>query len=169
MRRLTEPLLSSDSDSDSSNGDFSISSDPELGNPRYREDEFEPQSKPLVTQIKETVIFVTALSAVGSSLMYMAVSTNMIAYLSSILCCIIAPYSWYQQKDMYEIQKLNESCETIKKVVEDINTENSLLTETVNNLDKTQERIGDVHEVLDLIENSQGKSVKEISRQIDSK
>lgn len=143
--------------------------DPEAGRPRYEDDEFEPKPKSLGTMIKESVIFSIALVASVSSLFYMAVSTNNIAYISGVLCCIIAPYSWYQQKDLFEIQQMNDVCESMIKVVEDTQKENNRLQSAVENLNETQKKMEDVHEILEMVQKSQGKSVKIIGKQIEGK
>eukprot|EP00594_Rhizosolenia_setigera_P014855 CAMPEP_0178963114 /NCGR_PEP_ID=MMETSP0789-20121207/14814_1 /TAXON_ID=3005 /ORGANISM="Rhizosolenia setigera, Strain CCMP 1694" /LENGTH=241 /DNA_ID=CAMNT_0020647487 /DNA_START=48 /DNA_END=773 /DNA_ORIENTATION=+ len=141
--------------------------DPEAGRPRYEDDEFEPKPKSLGTIIKESVIFSIALVASVSSLFYMAVSTNNIAYISGVLCCIIAPYSWYQQKDLFEIQKMNDVCESMIKVVEDTQKENNRLQSAVEHLDETQKNMEDVHDILEMVQKSQGKSIKTIGKQIE--
>lgn len=143
--------------------------DPEAGRPRYEDDEFEPKPKSLGTIIKESVIFSIALVASVSSLFYMAVSTNNIAYISGVLCCIIAPYSWYQQKDLFEIQKMNDVCESMIKVVEDIQKENNRLQSAVEHLNETQKNMEDVHDILEMVQKSQGKSIKTIGKQIEGK
>lgn len=81
---------------------------------------------------------------------------------AAVLCFLLAPYSYFQQKRITDIRALKETLETIVHEVDRLRDENERLSSTVNDMSLTVNKLDTIEDALDLLTNKETDSVQKL-------
>lgn len=82
------------------------------------------------------------------------------------LTCVIAPYAYYQQTKLTDINFIKATYMSITRQVDRLNTENRRLHDKLTELTNTIDRLEDVEVAMDIITGTQGQSIEEVTEQV---
>ena len=82
------------------------------------------------------------------------------------LTCVIAPYAYYQQTKLTDINFMKATYMSITRQVDRLNTENLRLHDRLTELTNTIDRLEDVEVAMDIITGTQGQSIEEVTEQV---
>ena len=82
------------------------------------------------------------------------------------LTCVIAPYAYYQQTKLTDINLIKATYMSITRQVDRLNTENRRLHDKLTELTNTIDRLEDVETAMDVITGTQGQSIEEVTEQV---
>ena len=82
------------------------------------------------------------------------------------LTCVIAPYAYYQQTKLTDINFIKATYMSITRQVDRLNTENRRLHDKLTELTNTIDRLEDVETAMDIITGTQGQSIEEVTEQV---
>ena len=82
------------------------------------------------------------------------------------LTCVIAPYAYYQQTKLTDINFMKATYMSITRQVDRLNTENRRLHDKLTELTNTIDRLEDVETAMEVITGTQGQSIEEVAEQV---
>jgi len=105
--------------------------------------------------------------AVGASVGAMVIVGGPLVIAAGASGCVIAPYSYYQQRKLVDINALLGAHMTMKKEVDHYRAENERLEESIKELASTIQRLEEVEGALSEITKTQGQSVEDFAKQVE--
>jgi len=109
---------------------------------------------------------VVAGAAVGTSVAAMIFEQSPIVIVAGVLSSALGPYAYYQQTRLTDIAALKETHEAVQREVNRLETENERLSQSVQTLASSVERLEDVEQALDVITATQGQNVSLFEEQV---
>lgn len=116
--------------------------------------------------ILEKANIALAVGVVGSAVAAMLVVNETIVIISSLLSCLVGPYTAFQQTQLTDMIALGAAHEKVQREVDILMEQNARLKETEDEIRTTVDRLGDVEEALHVITNTHGESIKEFAAQV---
>ena len=104
--------------------------------------------------------------SVVASITAMVMNPNSLVIVAGLASSSLGPYAYYQQKKLTDIVALKETYEVVKREVSRLQVENIRLSETIEELSGTIDKLEDTELALDVITQTQGQSVAAFAQQV---
>lgn len=108
-----------------------------------------------------------AVTSVGVSVASMIVTSSFVVNGAGILACLIGPYSYWQQRNLTDAKSLQETHDALVKEVDHLRSENERLKGLTGEMRGTIDRLEDVNDTFDYIQELNFESVQELKQQVD--
>ena len=110
--------------------------------------------------------FVATVSILTSLTSMVLTRGDGVVIFAGALTCVIAPYAYYQQTKLTDINFIKATYMSITRQVDRLNTENRRLHDKLTELTNTIDRLEDVEVAMDIITGTQGQSIEEVTEQV---
>lgn len=132
------------------------------------EPELKGPLKPVAeTTPKERVAGVVAAGAVATSLVAIIIEQSALVVVAGVLSMLLGPYAYYQQTRLTDIATLQETTAVVQQEVDRLREENERLGSNVDELTTTVDKLTDIEQALEVISQTQGKSVDALEKQVE--
>lgn len=105
-------------------------------------------------------------ASVASSAAAMILSPANIVFAAGGLSCAIGPYAYWQQRRLTDVVALQETHRALSQQVDRLGKENVRLHDAVVDLGETVDRLEDVEQALDVLTQTQGRSIEAFEEQV---
>lgn len=132
-----------------------------------------PEPKGALKPIAETtpverIMMVVAGGAVATSLAAIIIEQSLVVILAGVLSCAMGPFAYYQQTQLTDVRTLQETHEAVQAEVDRLKASNERLSKNIADLSATVDRLEEVENALEVITNSQGKSISAFADQVET-
>lgn len=118
------------------------------------------------TTVMEKFTLATAVVSIGTSVAAIIVAGGTMVISAGILSCICGPYCYFQQTRITDIKALKETHDALQHEVNTLHQQNQALSENVENLAGSVDRLEGVEDALNVMSNIQGESVDVFESQV---
>ena len=118
--------------------------------------------------ITEIAAGLLAFTSVATSIAALSLAMDILwVRIAAVLCFLLAPYSYFQQRRITDIRALKETLETIVREVDKLRDENERLSSTINDMSVTVDKLDKIEDALDLLTNTEIDSVQKLLDMVD--